>query len=287
MKSWVDITLPGRHAERYRLSDDGTSIGSSGQADIRLQGVPGLLGIHCSLRPTPEGCWVELIESAPEPFTHDGRPSRGMLVLWGHDVFFGSLRLTLDAEAPTAGRKGPSPVLWVAVAMVVLLGGAALLKPDAMVSAGRARVPSPPALFGPQPSCSEDAPGALARATAAEQLGRAKHERGVFERRDLVDGVQLMREAGVCYALGGNQGASDRALDVADDWIRDLEYPYRRAQLDWEIARRNGHAGRALTALDELAVLTTHAGPEAERFRGWLTQSRRQLLATLAKRRKK
>src|SRR5690606_37309755 len=121
MKSWVDISLPGRHAQRYRLSGDGTTFGTSSAADIQVVDVPGLLGIHCNLRPQPEGCWIELIESAPEPFMHEGKPSRGSLVPWGHDVFLGSLRLTVAADATGDGKRGTSPLVWVAALAVPLL----------------------------------------------------------------------------------------------------------------------------------------------------------------------
>src|SRR5262245_45605494 len=98
MKSWVDIAIAGHATERHRLGEGTTTLGSSPEADIVLRAIDGLMPEHFSLRPQPEGCWVELVESAPEPFTFDGRPSRGCLVPWGQELFYVGLRLSLQAE---------------------------------------------------------------------------------------------------------------------------------------------------------------------------------------------
>lgn len=286
MKSWVDISLPGRHAERHRLSDAGTTIGSSSSADVVITGAPGLLSVHCNLQPQPEGCWVELIESAPEPFTHEGKPSRGALVPWGHDVFLGSMRLTIAAELGGGARK-TSPLVWLAALALPLLAASFFLKPSAGARTGRRGLPEPPALFKQLPACSEERAGALGRAAVAEQLARAKHERGVFVVSDLVEGVQLLREAAVCYALGGNQGRSDRALDLSETWLADLQFSYKRAQLDLELGRRANRPKEIVAAVDRLKVLLRHAGPEAQPFRSFIDQQRREQLALLAGKKKK
>jgi hypothetical protein len=279
MKTWVDISIPGRHAEQFRLSDEGTTIGSSSSADIRLQGTTGLLGVHCSLRPQPEGCWVELIESAPEPFQYDGRPARECMVNWGHDLYLGPIRLTVNADLSRGVRKGPSPLLWVAALVLPLVLLSFFLKPDGL-GGRREQLLEPPPLFGELPPCSEDKAGALGRASVAEQVARAKHERGVFILDDLVDGVQLMRESVACYALGDNQGSSDRALDLAEAWVDDLKYAYKRAQLDLEFGKRDPIM--MVDAVTRLNGLLRHAGPEAEEYKAWLAQLRRDQLAALA-----
>jgi hypothetical protein len=282
MRSWVDVSIPGRHAERFRLADGGTTLGSTQQADIALPSAAGILSVHCNLRPQPEGCWVELIESAPEPLRHEGHSSRSCLVPWGHDVFLGSVRLTVAAELDASGRKGPSPVVWVAAIAVPLVLASLFLKPGAGAGASSRRAPDPPALFGPLPSCSEDRTGALARAEVAEQLARAKYERGVFELSDLIGGLNLMREAGVCYALGENQGDSERALDQAQAWLADVQFFYKRAQLDLEVGSRAGRPVEILDAVARLRTLLSSAGPDAQRYLSWIDQRRREQLAVLA-----
>jgi hypothetical protein len=278
MKSWVDISIPGRHAAQYRLDDDGTTVGSGPAADIRLQGAPGLLGVHCSLRPRPEGCWVELIESAPEPFQYDGRPAREGMIAWGHDVYLGSTRLTVHADL-TGARKGPSALLWVAALLLPLALLSFFFKSDGAASS-RGALLEPPPMFGELPACSEGKEGALGRASVAEHVAHTKHERGVFMLDDAVEGVHLMREAAVCYALGDNQGSSDRALDEAEEWIADLKYTYKRAQLDLEFGQRD--PSMAIDAIERLNVLLGHAGPQAEEYKGWLAQVRRDQFAAAA-----
>ncbi|MEY4514308.1 MAG: hypothetical protein RLZZ450_6430 [Pseudomonadota bacterium] len=284
MKSWVDISIPGRHAERYRLADAGTTIGSSPSADITLTGATSILSVHCQLRPQPEGCWVELIESAPEPMRHEGQATRSCLVPWGHDVFLGSVRLTVAAELDRDARKGGSPVVWLAALAVPLLLGSFFLKPGAEASSIRKVAPRPPALFGGLPSCSEDKTGALGRAEVAEQLARAKYERGVFELGDLIGGVQLMREAGVCYALGENQGGADRAFDQMELWSTDVQFSYKRAQLDLEVASRDKRPREMLDAIARLRTLLAHAGNDAQPYLAFLDQKRREQLAVLSQR---
>lgn len=287
MKSWVDITIRGANGVRHRILESGSTVGSGSSADITVRGASGLLPIHCSLRPQSEGCWVELIESAPEPFTYEGKPSRGCLVPWGADLFLDSVRLTLASDG-MGKSKGPSPVVWLAALAIPLVGASVLLKqPASGASAGRARDVEPPAMFGELPACSEAQAGALGRAGVAEQIARAKHERGVFELTDLVAGVQLMREAAVCYALGGNQGSSDRTLDEAERWIGDLQFTYKRALLDLELGQRQASLERTLDAIGRLSVLLRHASPEAASFKERLAQLRRNQLARLAESRGK
>jgi hypothetical protein len=279
MKAWVDISIPGRHAEQYRLDDAGTTVGSSSSANIRLQGVSSLLAEHCSLRPQPEGCWVELIEHAREPFLHEGRPAREGMVAWGSDVYLGTIRITVNADLSKGAGKGPSPLVWVAALILPLVGLTFFLKPEVQDAASSAQA-EPPALFGEMPACSEQKAGALGRAAVAEQIGRAKHERGVFVLEDAVAGTQLMREAAVCYALGDNQGSSDRALDEAEGWVDDLKYSYKRAQLDLDFG--GGNIGLRLDAIARLNVLLRHAGPAADGFKAHLAQLRRNGFAEYA-----
>jgi hypothetical protein len=279
MKAWVDISIPGRHAEQHRLDDAGTTIGSSSPAGIRLPGVSSLLAEHCSLRPQAEGCWVELIEHAREPFLYEGRPAREGLIAWGNDLYLGAVRITVHADLSKGAGKGPSPLLWVAGLVLPLVGLTFFFKPEADGAQGSAMT-EPPALFGQMPACSEEKSGALGRAAVAEQVGRAKHERGVFVLEDAVEGVQLMREAAVCYALGDNQGASDRTLDDAEAWIDDLKYSFKRAQLDLDYG--GGNIGLRLDAIARLSVLLRHAGPAADEFKAQLAQLRRNSVAEFA-----
>lgn len=278
MKAWVDISIPGRHGEQHRLDDAGTTLGSSSAANIRLQGVNSLLAEHCSLRPQPEGCWVELIEHAREPFVYEGRPAREGLIAWGSDVYLGSIRVTVNADLSKGQRKGPSPLVWLLAVALPLLGLSFFLKPDDEGAAGYGPA-EPPALFGEMPPCSEQKAGALGRASVAEQVARAKHERGVFELTDAVQGVQLMREAAVCYALGDNQGSSDRTLDDAAAWTDDLKYSFKRAQLDLAYG---GNLGLRIDAINRLTALLRYAGPGADEYKQQLAQLRRNGFAEFA-----
>jgi len=286
MKSWVDIALPGGYGERHRLPDAGASVGSSSSADIAIRAASGLLPIHGHLRPQPEGCWVELHESAPDPFTVDGQPSRGCLVPWGQDIFLGSVRLTVASEG-AGRRKGPSPLVWLAALVVPLVAASFVFQPDRSVAGAHTRELEPPPLFGALPPCSAEAEGALGRGAVAEQIARAKHERGVFELSDRVSGIQLMREAAVCYALGGNQGASDRVLDVAERWMGDLQFNYKRALLDLELGQRQHNPKRVLDAIGRLGTLLRHAPPDAAPFNKWVAQVRRDQMAVVAEQAKK
>ena len=240
-----------------------------------------MLAVHCSLRPTAEGCAVELNELAPEPFSYHGKLSRGCVVAWGQDLFFGSTRLTLLAEGGAGSSKSKqSPVVWaVAVALPLLVAMAFFAPADGAPSSV---VPEePPALFGQLPPCSESKEGAVGRAAVAEQVALGKHERGVFELKDSVDSVELMREAAVCYALGENQGASDRTLDRAEEWIADLQFSYKRALLDLEIGRRAQAGTPVLGAISRLQVLLSRSGPSADVFKQRLAQLRLGVVVAL------
>jgi hypothetical protein len=280
MKSWVDVLVPGRHVERFRLPELGGTFGSGRNADIRVQGAPNILGVHLSLRPTPEGCVVELDPTAREPFAYQGRASRGCIAAWGQDLFLGSLRLTVVADGARGSGTKLSPVWWVALAVIPMLVALAFFAPAERAD-DRSAQDEPPALFGALPACSESREGAVGRGMVAEQLALSKHERGVFELEDSVEAVELMREAAVCYALGDNQGASDRALDRGEEWIADLQFSYKRALLDLEISKR-AHAGKqALDAISRLQVLLSRAAPAADPYKARLGQLRLSVIASI------
>lgn len=271
MKSWVDVLVPGRHVERFRISDAGLTLGSSPSADIKLSGAPGILPVHCQLRPEADGCWVELVDTAPDPFRYQGTLSRACVVAWGQDVFLGALRLTLSADGVAPGATKRSPLVWVAALAVPLLVAMAFFSPDPRARSAMVEE-EPPRLFGDLPPCSESKAGAVGRGSVAEQVGMAKHERGVFVLKDSVDGVQLMREASACYALGDNQGASDRAFDRAEEWLTDLQFTYKRALLDLETGRRERAGPEVLDAALRLQILLSHAGSHADAFRQRVAQ---------------
>jgi hypothetical protein len=285
MKCWVDVLVPGRHVERFRLPELGATLGCGRQADIRVQGVPGILSVHLSLRPSQEGCVVELEPTAHEPFAYQGMPSRGCVAAWGQDLFIGSMRLTVVGDGRAAGMAKQSPVLWVALVAVPLLVAMAFFSPEKR-GGEDANQSEAPALFGQMPACSESREGAVGRGLVAEQLALSKHERGVFELKDSVDAVELMREAAACYALGDNQGASDRALDRSEDWIADLQFGYKRALLDLEISKRAGAGKQALDAIKRLQVMLSRADSAAGSYKQQLSQLRLSVIAALEEERR-
>lgn len=280
MKVSIDVLVPGRHGERHRIPEAGATVGSAANADVKIFGVPGIIGVHCSLTPAREGCWVELNETAPEPFTHQGKLSRGCQVAWGEDLFLGSVRLTLNADGLDQKRGKQSPVVWVAAVAVPLLALMAFFGPTQTQQVA-AIDQEPPPLFGELPPCQETKAGAVGRGTVAEQVALAKHERGVFELMDSVESVQLMRESAVCYALGDNQGASDRAFDRAEAWIADLQFSYKRALLDLETGRRSLAGADVIDAVQRLQVLLSRSGPAADAFKQRLGRERLSAVAAI------
>jgi len=273
MKSWVDIAIAGRSTERHRLQASGTTtIGREAPADIALRGVDALMSEHFCLRPQPEGCWVELVESAPEPFTFDGRPSRGCLVPWEQEIFYGAVRLTFHGEAARHAAKRVSPVVWLAAVVVPLASFLLVNEREVGALDLEGSVKKPPALFGEAPACAEAAQGALGRGNIAEQTAYAKHERGAFEVVDAVEAVELLREAAQCYLLAGQEGDAARANRVAAGWIDKLGLTYQRALLDFELARRKGSPPAIVASSTKLQTFLTYAGPQAAEYKGWLEQ---------------
>lgn len=280
MKSWVDISIAGRSTERHRLSSGTTTIGAS--AAISLRGIEGLAAEHFSLRPQPEGCWVELVESAPEPFTFDGRPSRGCLVPWGQDLYHGSIRLSVQSEGALDAGKGTSPILWVALLVLPLTALSFVYKPRGSLDNHVSPADHPPALFGQAPPCSAAEEGALDRASVAQQLAFAKNERGVFEYVDAADSVHLMREAAACYALAGREGLSQSATEAADTWSEKLSLTYRRGLLELQLARRANDMPAIVSSARRLTELLRHAGPASQGFLDWLDAEMRDKRAKQA-----
>jgi len=282
MKSWVDIRVAGRATERHRLHGQ-TVIGTSSDAGVRLREVQGILPEHFSLTPQPEGCWLELSDTATDPFVLNGAPHRATLVPWDGEVFYGSIRLAFRADRESAGKTKTSPVLLIAVALAIPLAGLSFFGTNRHSSGVKAAERTiPPALFAGETPCTESAEGALMRARVAERAARAKNERGVFELRDAVDAVHIMGEAAQCYLLASRHSEAERVNELSKRWVDKLDFRFQRTLLQFELARRDADGAAIQRHVRELSTLLTHAGPSAEAYKSWLDLERRDVRARQA-----
>lgn len=289
MQAWAHVTFTGRPTVRVRI-EDGTTLGSSPQADIRVTD-ESISEEHFSFKPQEEGCWVELTDAATTPFTVEGKPLRRGLVPWGQELYFGKLRILFEAEATRdkSGKLGAP--MWIAVALTIPTAAALFYLASVQQGGGFGRAAAQvPKLFGPPPECSEAEDGALHRAQLAEAAAHSKHQRGRFHQADAVDAVQLIREASQCYFLGGREMDAQRTADLAERWQERLEFEYDRARLALDLARRKGQQRAIVERSRELSTLLRHAGEDAAAYKLWLdgvTRSQHAAHAEKAQQRKK
>jgi hypothetical protein len=270
MKSWIDIAIGNRPVERHRLSGRRATVGASRRAEISLDGVNGLLAEHFCLTPQIDGCWVELSEQASEPFTFNGRPSRGALIPWEQDIFWGTVRLSVHAETATAKESANSPVMWAALVVIPFAFYSFVYEPESDRVSARSVLDAPPALFGEGTVCSAEGPAALERGRIAEQLAYAKHSRAAFELADAIEAVQLLRESTQCFVAAGREGVAVRTAELGGQWLAELEDTYKRTLLDFELSYRSFSVPSMQRHGNRLTTLLKYGGEVAQPFLQWI-----------------
>ncbi|HKY34641.1 MAG TPA: hypothetical protein VJN18_01770 [Polyangiaceae bacterium] len=224
------------------------------------------------IEPTDDGALLEVPKNVPGTFLFNGVTLRTGLVPWGGEVFWEQSRLTFLREAKA---KKPSPVVLLgAIAMLLLVGfGVAKGAPDK--SPPGVEVEAPALAAKPQLICPDTDPAmALRRGREAERAARVKREQFAFELADGAIAMSLFAEAGACYAAAGL--ADDRARVEADldAWSQRVGEHYAAARLRLQLARDQGRAAEALSAVRELQrLLRGSSGPYID----WLEALRRDL----------
>lgn len=278
MDAFVEVVNPDGTQDRFPIEGAQVTLGKSGSAQISVPAARELELEHLLLAPRgKEGCWVSTSQGALTPTMLKGKPFTSGIVPWGSEFSIGRLRIRVTNKRASKDDKegGVSPVLLVA--LVVVVGGGAWVMFGKQQAEG---IPSgegiePPALFSEEPgACPEGNREVGERAVQTEFRAHARGDRLNYDLRDGVRSVMLYKQAAACYREARN---TDKATEM-DALGADLqetvqaEYAARRLRLhhalqteDWE---------RAFVETRALSRLVDHLDDENE-YVVWLDRTRR------------
>jgi len=271
MDAFVEITRPDGTSERFPIEGTQATLGRSGTAGISLPQESQLELEHVLLAPRgKEGCWLSASQSAMTPVLVKGKAFQSGIVKWGTQLSIGSLKLqvTNKRAATKGGEGGVSPVL--SVALVVVLGAAGYL----FLTDEEASMPSlegleAPSLFTePASACPAGQTG-----STLEQAADSRADRYRYDPRDGVASVELYQQAAACFSAPEQASDAQRTTRQAQQMqqVVDADYAARRLRLSRALATEEWRQVERQSAA--LLSITVHI-PDSD-WRTWLEQIHR------------
>jgi hypothetical protein len=254
----IRVTLPDGSDVDHPI-DERTTIGSSAEATIAIDGEPGLDAEHLMLVPRDDGCWVSVVRGAKTPVMCDGAVITDGVAPWGATLAIASIRIELGSSAPGARKaRGRSPVLMaMIVGVAALVAFAAMRSRDARAEAIEDETERT-VLFDAPRGCGVAAEVALAHASETLRVARARGERFAFDPQDGIAAVALYEEAGACFLSAGAVPWAETAAHEGRTLREQIDGTYRRLRFALVQQLQRGRDREALETVRELRTLTSH-----------------------------
>ncbi len=282
MNTFVEITKQDGTSDRHPIVGQQVTLGRSGTAGISLPHAMNMELEHLLIAPRgKEGCWVAVTQGAKTPTHYKGKPFQSGMLKWNSELRVGELTIKVTNKSTAAkDKKGPSPVLLLAVVAALAFVGYLVIFSDGTDSIPSIEGIEPPELFVENGAC----PTSGSPQDNAMRLENQAHSRGdryFYEMRDGVEAVGLYASAAECYRSLGNSEAATRmdarkaemtARITADYAARRLRMTRSLAEEDYEATRREVNA---------LLSLTSHLD-ENNDYIQWLKHTRRVVIARAA-----
>ena len=273
MDAFVEVVNTDGTKERFPIEGPQVTLGKSGSAQISIPTARELELEHLLIAPRgKEGVWVSTSQGAMTPTHYKGKPFVNGMVPWGSEFVIGSLRIRVTNKRETKGEQKVSPVLLVAL-VVVLVGGVFMLMSGDESSLPSSEGLEPPELFTTAAECPTTGEPS-ANASSAEYRAHSRGDRMRYDPRDGVQAVMLYDEAAACYRQAGDSEKASEMERYRDEMKETVtaEYAARRLRLhhalqteDWE---------QAVIETRALLRLTAFVDPEND-YVVWLERTRR------------
>jgi hypothetical protein len=253
-------------------------IGSGAHCEIRLP-VDQARVEHVLIELGPAGIFARALNFEPPPtinnipFQQAPLPPGAMLGVGGCQIY---VELTEGAVGTTGGpKKKPSPIMYLAVAIIVPLGLYTILSDDGAEGGPRASPKQAPELWqAPVGSCPYSGGQALAFAREKMAVADAKRERRPFHVQDGVQAVPTYEAAAVCFRAGGDAASGNLAEESAKFLRRDItdDFRTRRVRLDHALTVED-----YVSAQKEVRVLLQFTEGKSGDYVTWLSNLERKL----------
>lgn len=252
-------------------------IGSGAHCEIRLP-VDQARVEHALIELGPAGIFVRALNFDPPPtinnipFQQAPLPPGALLGVGGCQI---QVELT-DAVAgkPGASKKKPSPITYLAMAIIVALGLYTIFGEDAVEPQKPSPKQAPELWQAPVGSCPFAGGQALAFAREKMAVADAKRERRPFHVQDGVQAVPTYEAAAICFRSGGDAGSATLAEESAKFLRRDItdDFRTRRVRLDHALLVED-----YVSAQKEVRILLQFTEGKSGDYVTWLSTLERTL----------
>ncbi|CAN5923772.1 hypothetical protein BH11MYX4_BH11MYX4_10190 [soil metagenome] len=253
-------------------------IGSGAHCEIRLP-VDQARVEHVLIELGPAGIFARALSFEPPPtinnipFQQAPLPPGAMLGVGGCQIH---VELTEGVAGTVGGpKKKPSPIMYLAVAIIVPLGLYTILGDDGAEPGPKASPKQAPELWqAPVGSCPYSGGQALAFAREKMAVADAKRERRPFHVQDGVQAVPTYEAAAVCFRAGGDAASGNLAEESAKFLRRDItdDFRTRRVRLDHALTVED-----YVSAQKEVRVLLQFTEGKSGDYVTWLSNLERKL----------
>lgn len=283
MRYYVEVDAPGKPAEKFEVSKGAGSIGSGPSDVVFVDPSTGLP--PCAIQIQVEEAAVELEAQGSVVLNHAGAESQCSTVKWGNDVYVQGICLSMLAEG--GDKKATSPLVWVLLVLVLLLGAGLMV--DIKPADADAAAPAKIHLEQPtQPSCAaKTKEEALSKAAEFGRRADAKAERYPFARGEGLLALQLRAEQEACLLMAGEAQAEQRAARERQNWSRRLGQDFQSLEASFHLEMEDGRFQEALDALLGLeSFLNTSSSKEAQAYLAWIRTWKENLQWKVGERRR-
>ncbi len=272
------IRLHTGQVDQLSMEAERVLIGSGAHCEIRLP-VDQARVEHVLIELGPAGIFARALNFDPPPtinnipFQQAPLPPGAMLGVGGCQIY---VELAEGAAGGPGGpKKKSSPMMIIAMAIIIPTAGYMLLTDEAVEGAPRASTKQPPELWqAPVASCPYTGGQALAFAREKMALADAKRERRPFHVQDGVQAVPTYEAAAVCFRAGGDAGSGTLAEESAKFLRRDItdDFRTRRVRLDHALVVEDH-----VSAQKEVRVLLQFTEGKSGDYVTWLSNLERKL----------
>lgn len=235
--------LPSGQIEQLNIESERVLIGSGAHCEIRLPEAEARVE-HVLIELGPAGVFARALNFEPPPminnvpFTQAPLPPGAMLGVGGTQIYIEVLEGPQGQPgAPGAQEKKKSPLMLIALLIMIPAGGYLFLGEEGVVSNSRPERPPPPELWSPPANqCARASDRAQAMSFARERmsLADAKRERRPFHVQDGINAVPLYEMAAACFRAGNDPASGQLAEESAKYLRREMtdDFRTRRVRLD-------------------------------------------------------
>jgi len=272
------IRQPSGQVDQLSMEAERVLIGSGAHCEIRLP-VDQARVEHVLIELGPAGIFARALNFDPPPtinnipFQQAPLPPGAMLGVGGCQIY---VELTEGAAGTAAGaKKKPSPIVILALAIIVPLGLYTIIEGDGAEGGPKPSPKQAPELWqAPVASCPYSGGQALAFAREKMTVADAKRERRPFHVQDGVQAVPTYEAAAVCFRAGGDAPSGILAEESAKFLRRDItdDFRTRRVRLDHALTVED-----YVSAQREVRVLLQFTEGKSGDYVTWLSNLERKL----------